>query len=202
MEAQQRNSQCKKGLKQGDVLAPFLYLVVAEGLNGLMKNAVSKGMFKGCKIGIERLEMSNLQYADDTLLVGEVSWENLWVMKVVLRFFEVVSGLKVNYKKTRLTGINVEEDFINLAAEYQWELIQGTSQLWEPIIASLERKLALWKGRYLSFGGRVSLISSVLHNIPIIFLSILRIPKKVLKILIRIQREFLWGSVRIGKLPR
>lgn len=142
--------------------------MVAEGLNGLMKNAVSKGLFKACKLGKEGTEVSILQYADDTLLVEEATRENLWVMKAVLRCFEVVSGLKVNFKKTRLIDINVEDDFTRVAAEFlhcksgeipfkYLGLPVGANprkvSTWEPIIVTLERKLALWKGRYLSFGG-------------------------------------------------
>lgn len=103
---------------QGDPLAPFLYLIVVEGLSGLMKNAVSLGIFKGVKIEKEGPEVSILYYADDTILVGEATWENLWVMKSVLRCFELISGLEVNFKKTRVVGINVEEGFIRQAANF------------------------------------------------------------------------------------
>lgn len=65
----------QKGLKQGDPLAPFLYLMVAEGLSGLMRNTVAMGLFKGVKIGKDGPEVSILLYADDTILVGEASWE-------------------------------------------------------------------------------------------------------------------------------
>lgn len=41
----------QKGLKQGDPLASFLYLMMTTGLNGLIKSAVEKRMFKGSKIG-------------------------------------------------------------------------------------------------------------------------------------------------------
>ncbi|GKV03119.1 hypothetical protein SLEP1_g15482 [Rubroshorea leprosula] len=36
-----------KGLKQGDPLSPFLFLIVAEGLNGIIKSAVDNGLFEG-----------------------------------------------------------------------------------------------------------------------------------------------------------
>lgn len=84
----------QKGLKQGDPLAPFLYLLVVEGLSGLMRNAVTTRLFKGIKIENDGPEVSILQYADDTLLKGESSWENLWIIKSVLRCFELVLSLK------------------------------------------------------------------------------------------------------------
>lgn len=195
-----------KGLKQGDPLAPFLFLIMAEGLSSLMNNAVSIREFSGCKIGNEGPKISILQYADDTLVVGEASLDNLWTMKSVFRRFELVSSLKVNFKKTRLIGINVDEEFIFSAADFLNYKIRGLSfkhpglQIganprciftWQPIIDSLESRLAVWKGSHLSFGGRITLINPVLNSLPIFFLSFLRIPRKVLKIVFGIQRNFL-----------
>ena len=57
-----------------------------------------------------------------------------------------------------------------------------------------ERKLARWKQRHLSFGGRVTLIQSTLSSIPIYFLSFFRLPRKVADNLIGMQRSFLWGG--------
>lgn len=50
------------------------------------------------------LTVSHLQYADDTLLIGEPMVENLWSMKAMLRFFELVLGLKVNFSKSSTMG--------------------------------------------------------------------------------------------------
>lgn len=71
-------SKFKKGLKQGDPLEPFLFLMVAEGLSGLMKIVVSKVMYKGFKVWTDGSELSQLLYADDTLFVGEAFWDKLW----------------------------------------------------------------------------------------------------------------------------
>jgi hypothetical protein len=87
----------KRGLKQGDPLAPFLFLLVAEGLGGLMKRAVGLNRFRGFQIRNNGSIVSHLQYADDTLCIGEPTLENLWALKAILRGFEMVSGLKVNF---------------------------------------------------------------------------------------------------------
>jgi hypothetical protein len=97
----------RRGLKQGDPLAPLLFLVVAEGLGGLLRMAVEKGLFKPFLVGRGNLPVSILQYADDTLCIGEASVDNLWALKAVLRGFELASGLKVNFWKSCLLGINV-----------------------------------------------------------------------------------------------
>jgi hypothetical protein len=43
----------QRGLKQGDPLAPFLFLLVAEGVGGVMKKAVNDRLFKGFSIGVD-----------------------------------------------------------------------------------------------------------------------------------------------------
>jgi hypothetical protein len=50
----------KRGLKQGDPLAPFLFLIVAEGLGGLMRMAVDRGRFKSFLVGRDDLPVSIL----------------------------------------------------------------------------------------------------------------------------------------------
>ncbi|MCH96329.1 LINE-1 reverse transcriptase like [Trifolium medium] len=96
-----------KGLRQGDPLSPFLFLLAAEGLTRLTHKAVEIGTFKGFKVS-EELKYDILQFADDTILIGEGSWDNLWSIKTILRSFEMVSGLKVNFFKSKLYGLNME----------------------------------------------------------------------------------------------
>lgn len=147
----------QKGLKQGDPLAPFLFLLVVEGLTGMVKKAGEIGIFKGFKVGNGGEEVSILQYADDTLLVGEATLENLWAMKAILRCFELVSCLKVNFHKSRVIGINVEQNFQQEAALFL-NCKQGgipfrylgvpiganlkKLQTWQPVIDLLNRKLS------------------------------------------------------------
>ncbi|MCI50664.1 LINE-1 reverse transcriptase like, partial [Trifolium medium] len=74
----------KRGLKQGDPLAPLLFLIVAKGLGALMRKAVERGRFHPFKVGHDGVPVSILQYADDTLCIGEASVDNLWALKAIL----------------------------------------------------------------------------------------------------------------------
>lgn len=58
-----------RGLRQGDQLSPFLFLIVAKGLNTLFREVNGLGLFEGYKVG--SLKISHLQFADDTLIIGE-----------------------------------------------------------------------------------------------------------------------------------
>lgn len=106
-----------RGLRQGDPLAPFLFLVVAEGLSGLMHKALDTGNFKGFHVG-DDIHFPFLQYVDDTIFQGEATWENLWSLKAILRGFELASGLKVNFSKGNLFGINVDNRFMGIASTF------------------------------------------------------------------------------------
>lgn len=60
------------------------------------------------------------------------------------------------------------------------------------MIDSLKAKLAGWKGKMLSIGGSVTLLNSVLSNLPSYQLSFFKAPSKVIRDIRAIQRQFLW----------
>ncbi|XP_058741662.1 uncharacterized protein LOC131614050 [Vicia villosa] len=72
---------------------------------------------------------------------------------------------------------------------------QRTLNFWKPVICSLKEKLALWKGKLLSIGGRVTLLNNVLSNIPCYQLSFYKLPLKAEKEIRAIQIKFLWQGV-------
>ena len=99
----------QRGLKKGNPLAPFLFLLVAEGFNGLMTNAVNRNLFRGFEVKRGGMVVSHLQYADDTLCIGKPTVDNLWMLKAVMRGFEMASGLKFNYHKSSLIGVVIPQ---------------------------------------------------------------------------------------------
>ncbi|GAU45931.1 hypothetical protein TSUD_100080 [Trifolium subterraneum] len=76
------------GLRQGDTLSPFLFLLAAEDLNVLMKALVENNLFTGYS-------------------------EALWSILVL---FELMSGVKVNFNKSMLVWVNIPESWLNEAA--------------------------------------------------------------------------------------
>jgi hypothetical protein len=108
----------QRGLKQGDPLAPFLFLLVVKGFSGVVRKAVDLDIFKGFSVGRNPVVISHLQYADDTLCIGEASVSNIWALKAILRGFEMASGLKVNFWKSGLMGVNVSSVFMGMASTF------------------------------------------------------------------------------------
>ncbi|WMV55139.1 hypothetical protein MTR67_048524 [Solanum verrucosum] len=66
-------------------------------------------------------------------------------------------------------------------------------------IEKTEKKLAIWKSQYLSLGGRVTLINSVLDSLPTYVMSLFPIPSRIVKVLDALRGNFLWQGNKIEK---
>ncbi|GLT63247.1 hypothetical protein SLA2020_358250 [Shorea laevis] len=203
-----------KGLRQGDPLSPFLFLMVGEGLCGLVKKAEMEGLLHGIEVGKGGLAISLLQFADDTVILGRADSENVFMVKTILRWFELMSRLRINFHKSSVYGLNVSERWLKGAAGalhcgvgvfpfiYLGLPVGGkprSKKMWEPVVKKFRAKLAVWKSAVLSFGGRLTLLNSVLSALPTFYMSLFLMPKIVIDELVSIQRNFLWGGPELKR---
>lgn len=95
----------EKGLRQGDPIAHFLFLIIVEGLNGQRRRATQLNKFMGFRLGREnQVEIFLLQFADDTMLFGDATMHNALTLKCMHRSFQLISGLKINFQKKQTCG--------------------------------------------------------------------------------------------------
>jgi hypothetical protein len=93
-----------KGLRQGDPLSPILFNQVVEALGSLLNSAKNNGHLRGLAQNLVQGGLTHLQYADDTVLLIENDEESILTAKLILYYFEAMSGLKINYRKVRFLG--------------------------------------------------------------------------------------------------
>ncbi|RVW82606.1 putative ribonuclease H protein [Vitis vinifera] len=201
-----------RGLRQGDLLSPYLFVLIMEVFSNLISRAEEKGFIKGFKVMGRRGEgvsVSHLLSADDTFLFCEDNRDQLEFWKWVVICFEVVSGLKINMQKSEIILVGVVEDVDTAAAVFGCKVgnlpttylglplgaPHNSCRVWDVVKERFKRKLATWKIQYLSKGGRLTLINSTLSNLLIYFILLFVIPRKVRLRLEKIQREFLWGDL-------
>jgi len=198
----------KKGLRQGDPFASFLFLIVVEGLSGVVREAERLGLLKVLKIGRNGVRISVLQFADDTMFICKDNILNIVTIKSILRCFELASRLKVNLFKSSIGGIGVDIDslqryatllnckIMSIPFTYLGVPIGGNQykvSFWNGLLDKVKKKLSRWKGRLMSMAGRVTMIKSTLSSMFLFFLWLFKIPKVVNKEFIKIQQRFLWG---------
>ena len=121
----------------------------------------------------------------------------------------MASNLKINLQKSEITPVGATEDVDKATALFGCKVgkLPTTSlglplgaphkscKIWDVIEEIFKRKLIAWKKQYLSKGGGLILIKCTISNLPIYFMLLFVIPKKVRIKLERIQRELLWGDM-------
>ncbi|KAJ0764362.1 putative RNA-directed DNA polymerase [Helianthus annuus] len=204
-----REFECTRGLRQGDPLSPFLFVIAMEAMTGIMKKATSAGIFNGLRCTNSGPVLTHLIYADDVVFMGEWSGGNILNIRRILRCFHLASGLKVNLSKCTLFGVGVNDESVQEWANRlscnkgsfpfkHLGLVVGANmnlvRNWNPVIEVFRSRLSLWKAKNLSYGGRITLLKSVLNSLPTYFFSLYKAPTKVLDILERCRRIFFWGG--------
>ncbi|GJU40049.1 RNA-directed DNA polymerase, eukaryota [Tanacetum coccineum] len=196
--------QFHRGLKQGDPLSPFLFILIMESLHISVQRVVDAGMFRGISLG-SSLQLSHLFYADDAVFMGQWSSSYIDTIIQVLECFYRASGLRINMTKSKLMGISVANETIDqeankirctrLKAPFSYlgskvgDLMPRT-QSWNDIINHLTTRLSKWKMKILSIGGHLTLLKSVLGSIPIYHLSLFKAPMQVLRRMESIRSHF------------
>ncbi|GJV59040.1 RNA-directed DNA polymerase, eukaryota [Tanacetum coccineum] len=195
------------GLKQGDPLAPYLFILIMESLHISFSRVVDDGLFKGFQLH-GSVNISHLFYADDAMFIGEWSEQNLHNIVKVLNCFHLASGLKINIAKSQVLGVGVSQNVVVQAANRIGCAVLNTpfrylgvtvgecmsrKSAWVGLVNKLQARLSKWKVKTLSIGGRLTLLKSVLGASPIYYMSIFKVPKGVLKTMESIRSKFFNG---------
>ncbi|RVW73236.1 LINE-1 reverse transcriptase-like [Vitis vinifera] len=210
--------QSSRGLRQEDPLSLYLFVMVMEAFSSLLRSALDGGFVSACKArsrGGEGVKVSHLLFADDTLVFCGASKEQLLYLSWILMWFEAMSGLRINLDKSELIPVGYVENAEELAATIGCKVGSlpttylglplgapyRSLAVWDGVEERMRKKLARWKSQYISKGGRITLIRSTLVSMPIYYMSMLSMPRKVRLRLERIQRDFLWrGGLLRGSL--
>lgn len=87
-----------RGIRQGDPLSPFLFIIAMEGLNKMLNIAKTSERIQGfevSKVAENSVKITHLQYADDTLIFCQTEGQ-LLILRLILIYFDAISGLHIN----------------------------------------------------------------------------------------------------------
>lgn len=199
-----------RGLRQGDPLSPYLFVLCMERLCHLIEDAVGAKIWKPIQLSRGGPKLSHICFADDLILFAEASVAHIRVIRRVLERFCNASCQKVSLEKSKIFfSKNVVLDLSNRITSERG--IQSTHDLgkylgmsilhkrinkdmFSEVIGRVSSRLAGWKGKMLSRAGRITLTKAVLSSTPVHSMSNIQLPVSTLNALDKLSRDFIWGS--------
>lgn len=199
----------KAGLRQGDPLSPYLFIICMNVLSRMLIKAQDQGHLKGIKISRNAPAINHLIYADDILLFFKANLDSCQKFKDIFLLFGNASGLVVNPTKSDISfSPNTPNSFQKMICKaskfkkvanfgkYLGSYIDGaprSRKIFYHIMETLQQKLAGWKTKLISQASRVILIKSVLSSLPVYHLSYFALTEAEAKKCDSIVANFFWG---------
>jgi hypothetical protein len=158
----------QRGIRQGDPISPYLFVLCMDKLSHLIMHAVNAGRWKTLRAGRNGPVVSHLMFADDLLLFGEATENQMDCVMNILTKFCSMSGQEASYEKTSiLFSKNVSNKLVQNSGfretthlgKYLGVPLTGNAPRrsdFQYIIDQVSAKLARWKVNQLSFAGRVT----------------------------------------------
>jgi hypothetical protein len=198
-----------RGLRQGDPLSSYLFLICAEISSALTHREDVRGI-EGIWVCRNAPSVSHLLFADDSLILLKANLTNATSLRQVLDQYCASSGQLVSEAKCSIFfSPNVEVDVkaqicqeLNIMTEAISEKYLGLPAMvgldrTDSFIYLLERiieRLKGWKERFLSMGGKEILLKAIIQAIPVFAMGIFKIPKKLCKDINDAMSGFWWGD--------
>ena len=200
-----------RGICQGDPLSPYLFLLCAEGFTALLKKAKSEGRIKGVSICRGAPKVTNLMFADDSLLFCQATRDEGETIAKILQTYERASRQSINLEKSSVYfSSNTSErqkgqilEVLGVKEVDRFESYLGLPTLIRRAKYStfsflkdrIWKMLQGWKGMLLSRAGKEILIKAVAQSIPTYTMSVFQIPLKLCDELDALCAKFWWGQV-------
>ena len=100
----------QRGLRQGDPLSPYLFIMCTEALIVNIKKAERVKQLTGLKVARACPAISHLLFADDSLFFCKANKEECQTIFRILKEYETVSGQQINFQKSSIQfGHKIEE---------------------------------------------------------------------------------------------
>lgn len=196
-------------------MSPLLFLLIIEGLNHSIGLAKTRGDIRGVQVSPHH-SLTHLFFVANVLLFGilcPVEWRRYH--DIISIFCDAIGMEICPSKSCFLTPMEVMEPHILELFPFDHRMIDfGINYLgfslkpngynktdWAWLVEHVEHKIGLWCYRWLSLGGKITLIKSGLEGIPIYWMTLFKIPKSILDDQRRYAASYLWsGNSLHGKI--
>lgn len=198
----------RRGIRQGDPLSPFLFLMVMQVFSSLMNKAVDNGQIT--PFSCADFKISHSLFADDVMVMIRGNKRSISALKNLLHSFRQLTGLRINSGKSAVYFSKWAEPSFMHSVSSQLSISKGIypfrylgtmlSQSWPKVkdysflIENIRNRLAGWKASSLSQAGRMVLVQHVLQATPVHNMIAGWIPRTVISKIEMLFRSFLWSG--------
>lgn len=205
----------EKGIRQGDPLSPYIFILCANVLSGLLHKEEAKGSIHGIQVARKAPQITHLLFADDNLLFARANQKEVDSITQVLKVYQLASVQLVNLDKSEvLFSRNVppiEQNMIcnkmgtktvTILSRYLGlPIVFGRSKkdVFAFVRERVWKKLKGWKEKCLSRAGKEILIKSVAQAIPNYIMSCYKIPEGCCQDIESLIAKFWWGTTESSR---
>jgi hypothetical protein len=198
-----------RGIRQGDPISPYLFLLCTEGLSSLLFQKENLGVLHGVRNGRSGPPISHLLFADDSIFFARSDAKSVEALKETLETYCGGSGQKINIDKSSIFfGLRCEDhvkDVVMQTLGVINEALQDTylgmptgigrspTASFRSIIDKAWKFLNGWSGRPMSRSGKETLIKAIIQAIPVYIMSCFHIPVSTCDALRKAMVDYWWG---------
>ncbi|CAA7045965.1 unnamed protein product [Microthlaspi erraticum] len=200
----------KRGLRQGDPLSPFIFIICTEVLIALLNEAENGSKITGMRVARASPPVSHLLFADDSLFFCKAEPRECSEVLSILHKYGKASGQRINFEKSSLlfgkrvpgstkthiksiTGIQ-NEGGMGTYLGIPEDISGSKCKLFAYIKERLQNRVNGWRSKWLSKGGKEILIKSVALALPTYVMSSFLLPLEVCDQLTSAIARFWWSS--------
>jgi hypothetical protein len=199
-----------RGIRQGDPISPYLFLLCAEALSTLLTRADTSGDLTGVPTSKRGPRLNHLFFADDSLLFCKATTYHWRKLTALLQSYERASGQRLNQAKTsiffsRNTTTAIKEEILreaDLPSSQRYDTYLGLpalvgksrNQAFKSIKERVWKRLSDWKLNFLSHVGKEILLKAVIQAIPTYSMSMFMLPKGLCVDINSMMQKFWWGQ--------
>jgi len=204
--------QSARGIRQGDPLSPYLFVLAMEGLRGVLREAAQDPRYH-YHWRCQQESITHLCFADDLMIFCQADMDSVRVVRRALDDFADLSGLVINPEKSHAFLSGVDDDLKasllgllgfrlgSLPVRYLGVPLITTRLKHSDCLPLVERilsRIRLWTSASLTYAGRLQLIKSVLFSIQVYWSTMFILPCSIVRQIEGILAAFLWKGTSLS----